>query len=99
MKKSEPDPILLSLEAAAFDEHAAIVFFENARWGEHPKCPACKSDDVYAMKAADGTEREKNHRWRCHSCKAKYSVRTGSIFEETRLPMRVWAHAMWRVCA
>jgi transposase-like protein len=99
MKKADPNPLILALEVAASDEEAAILYFEAARWGDAPVCPECGSRDVYAMKDETGEKREKNYRWRCHACKAKYSVRTGSIFEETRLPMKVWAHAMWRVCA
>src|SRR5262245_38738047 len=98
MKRSDPNEVLLALEAATHDETVAIVFFEAARWGHVPCCPLCASTDVYQMQA-EGGGREKNHRWRCHKCKERYSVRTGSIFEETRLPMRKWAHAMWRVCA
>src|SRR5262245_59842654 len=100
MKKSDPNPLILALEIAASDEVAAILYFEAARWGDKPVCPRCGSGDVYTMKSdADPAQREKNHRWRCRACKEKYSVRTGSIFEETRLGMKVWAHAMWRVCA
>ena len=99
MKKHEPNAVLLALEAASADEECAIVFFEKARWGAVPKCPHCASEDVYQQMDESGTKRERAFRWRCRKCKEKYSVRTGSIFEETRLPMKVWAHAMWRVCA
>ena len=45
--------------------------------------------DVYQMTGKDG-QRNKDFRWRCRGCKSMYTVRTGTIFEETRLPMRVW---------
>ena len=53
---------------------------------------------VYRMTGKDG-RRNKDYRWRCRGCKSMYTVRTGTIFEETRLPMRVWVFAFWRACA
>ena len=50
------------------------------------------------MKGQDG-QRNKDYRWRCRGCKKMFTVRTGTIFEETRLPMRVWVFAFWRACA
>ena len=54
--------------------------------------------DVYQMTGKDG-QRNKDFRWRCRGCKSMYTVRTGTIFEETRLPMRVWVYAFWQACA
>jgi hypothetical protein len=56
------------------------------------------------MMGRDGC-RNADYRWRCRDCakvkgaKPMFTVRTGTIFEETRLPMRVWVFAMWRACA
>jgi len=50
------------------------------------------------MKAANG-ERNKDYRWRCRGCKSMYTVRTGTVFEESRLPLRVWVYAFWKACS
>ena len=50
------------------------------------------------MTSADGA-RNKDYRWRCRGCKQMFTVRTGTIFEESRLPLRVWVYAFWRACA
>ena len=50
------------------------------------------------MTGKDG-KRNKDYRWRCRGCKAMFTVRTGTIFEATRLPMRIWVFAFWRACA
>ena len=47
---------------------------------------------VYRMLGADG-ERNKDYRWRCRGCKRMFTVRTGTVFEESRLPLRVWVYA------
>jgi transposase-like protein len=54
--------------------------------------------EVYKMTSADGG-RNKDYRWRCRGCKQMFSVRTGTIFEESRLPLRVWVFAFWRAAA
>jgi len=54
---------------------------------------------VYTMKDRKTGERERNYRWRCRDCAKMFSVRTGTVFEETRLPLRVWCHAFWRCSA
>lgn len=91
-------PILSALRAAAQSEAAAVLFLEQQRWNGAPSCPRCGDIDVYAMKARDG-ERNKDYRWRCRGCKQFFTVRTGTIFEETRLPLRVWVTAFWKACA
>jgi len=74
------------------------VFLEQQRWGAEPACPRCGDMDVYQMKGTDGN-RNKDYRWRCRGCKSMYSVRTGTTFEESRLPLRVWCYAFWKACA
>jgi len=81
------------------DEAAAVAFIEGLRWGSEPACPRCGDANVYAMRDRTTGERERNYRWRCRGCAKMFSVRTGTVFEETRLPLRVWCHAFWRCCA
>src|SRR5213594_1607989 len=91
-------PILTALRAATQSEHAAVEFLEKQRWEGAPACPRCGSAEVYKMIGADGA-RNKDYRWRCRSCKQMFTVRTGTIFEESRLPLRVWVYAFWKACS
>jgi len=50
------------------------------------------------MKSATG-ERNSDYRWRCRGCKQMFTVRTGTIFEESRLPLRVWVYAFWKAAS
>jgi transposase-like protein len=90
--------ILAALKIAAQSESDAAIFLEQQRWGDAPACPRCGVVDVYRMVGRDG-QRNKDFRWRCRACKQMFTVRTGTIFEETRLPLRVWVYAFWRACA
>jgi transposase-like protein len=98
MKKNSKSPILEALRYAAVDEVRAVEFLEKQRWGNTPACPRCGSVEVYRMIARDG-QRNKDYRWRCRGCKILFTVRTGTVFEESRLPLRVWVYAFWKACS
>ena len=92
---------LAEIRAAAADEGAAVEFVERRRWAGKPYCPTCNGENVYPMTSREGG-REKNYRWRCRNKKCKrpmFSVRTGTVMESSRLPLRMWVHAFWRACA
>jgi hypothetical protein len=48
------------------------------------------------MKDAVTGERSQRYLWRCRDCKEQYTVRIGTVYEESRLPMKHWAYAFWR---
>ena len=74
----------------------AVAFIEGLRWGDNPRCPHCSSSAVYRMRDRQTGEREKHFRWRCRGCGKFYSVRLGTIFEDSRIQLRHWLHAYWR---
>jgi len=97
MKQSK-SAVLEALRIAATNETLAVEFLEKQRWHGEPACPKCGSVEVYVMKGRDG-QRNKDHRWRCRDCQQFFTVRTGTPFEETRLPLRVWVYAIWKACS
>jgi transposase-like protein len=90
--------VLEALRNAAVDEAKSVEFLEQERWIGQVVCPRCESIEVYKMTGRDG-QRNKDYRWRCRSCKKFFTVRTGTIFEETRLPLQVWVYAFWKACS
>lgn len=99
-RKSAKSPVLNAIREACASEPKAIEFLEAHRWDGQPSCPRCGALDVYAMRDRDCPElRERNRRWRCRGCKRMFTVRTGTVMEESRLPLRVWLHAFWRACS
>lgn len=90
--------VVAAIPKACSDETAAIEFMEQQRWEDCPCCPHCGDTDVYKMTGRDGN-REKNYRWRCRGCGKLYSVRTGTVLEESRIPVRHWCYAFWRACS
>jgi transposase-like protein len=96
-KSLEQSEVIDGMPAVCADELAAVEFFERQMWGGTPKCAHCQSASVYQMKDAKTGGRNKRFLWRCHACKNQFTVRIGTVLEETRIPLRHWAYAMWRM--
>ena len=88
--------IIEAVPKACQDETAAVEFFEARRWGDTPCCPHCGDINVYKMTDRDGT-RNKRFLWRCRGCAQQYTVRIGTVYEESRLDLRHWASGFWRM--
>lgn len=71
------------------DEAAAVAFFENRRWGITPYCPHCGS--LAVVKVPSGQPMP----YRCKDCRKHFSVRTGTILAESKLPLRTWLMAIY----
>lgn len=84
--------IIDQMPLACVDENAARALIERDRWGESPYCPHCGDTDVYRMTGAAATKRGL---LRCHGCKKQFTVRVGSIFEDSKIPLRHWCRALW----
>lgn len=48
------------------------------------------------MKDSKTGERQANFRWRCHGCKKQFTVRMGTVFEDSRIPLKHWCYGFWR---
>lgn len=100
-RSTKDDQVVTDIPAACANEQAAVEFLERQRWGDHPCCPRCGSMGVYQMRDSETGGRQKNYRWRCHDCrsvnnKEQFTVRTGTVFEESRIDLRHWCYAFWR---
>jgi transposase-like protein len=90
--------IVTALPRACADESAAVEFLEQQRWGDSPACPRCGATDVYQLRGRDG-KRNKRFLWLCRACGDQFTVRIGTVFEDSRIPLRHWCYAFWAACA
>src|SRR5580704_15249566 len=89
---------IAEIPLACSNELAAVEFLEKQRWGNTPACVKCGSVEVYKMADAKTGERNKRFLWRCRDCKEQYTVRIGTVYEESRIELRHWCYAFWRAC-
>lgn len=80
---------LYELFAAIPDEKAAIKYFAAIRWANGEFCPYCGHDKIYPF--SDGKT------WKCAQCRQRFSIRVGSIFEDSNIPIRKWLAAIWMI--
>ena len=71
------------------DEEAARDYFERNRWAGEVSCPHCGSLSVASVK------NQKPMPWRCRDCRQHFSVRTGTVLAESRLPLQNWLMAIY----
>jgi transposase-like protein len=69
------------------DEDAARKYIEARRWPNGAVCPSCQK--------ADRITPRKSGFYRCNSCKVDFTVRTGTIYERSHIPLHKWLYAMY----
>ncbi len=72
------------------DEDVCIHFVALLRWPDgHAPCPKCMSKNSVYMA---------NRRvWRCRDCQKQFSVKVGSIFEDSPIQLNKWLAGMWMI--
>lgn len=68
------------------DELSCAIYLKEKRWGNEVRCVSCDSNKIYELK--------KGYRFKCGRCEKSFSVRAGTIFESSKLPLRVWFRAI-----
>jgi len=79
---------LLEFEARFATEEACREYLRQSRWPEGFVCPRCEGGTAWS--ATRG-------RLICGSCRHQTSVTAGTIFENTRKPLRLWFRTIWHV--
>lgn len=80
------------------DEVAAFAFVEGIIWNGSPNCPTCGSLKVYAIKP-NPAKKVRMGLKKCGDCKRQFTVRIGTIFEESHLPLHKWLQAIYLMCS
>ena len=79
------------------DEKTCYDFYEQQRWGGVPVCPHCGSEKYYRVKPRGKFQDRPSYRCANRECDLPYTVRTGSIFEGSKVEFRKWLHAIYEI--
>jgi len=69
-------------------EQSCIDYLFRLRWPEGFRCPRCGFERFWAMKRG---------LYRCTDCDLQTSITAGTIFQDTRKPLKLWFQAMWYI--
>jgi transposase-like protein len=100
-------------KAYSFDMNApktlqeAIVYFSDSdrcfeyavklRWSDGKVvCPRCNSESNYHIRR--NTKKGVAHLWLCRGCNKQFTVKVGTIFEDSPLGLDKWMMAFWMLC-
>jgi transposase-like protein len=78
------------------DEKTCYEFLESQRCEGKPVCPHCGSEKHYKVKSR-GKFEIPSYRCANRSCDLPFTVRTGSIFEGSRVELRKWYQAIYEI--
>jgi transposase-like protein len=70
-------------------EQACIDHLRAIRWRNGEFCPHCGHDKIY--------EFSNKRTFKCAQCRQKFSIKVGTIFADTKLPLRTWFGAIWMI--
>jgi transposase-like protein len=97
---SDKSAIVARLPHACRDEQAAVEFMEEQRWGSEPYCPHCGTVGAcYQMRNLKTGGRSARFLWRCRACNKQFTVRVGTVLEDSRIPLMHWCLGFWLACA
>lgn len=90
----------LEFDAYFSSELTCALHFEKQRWNGTPTCPTCGSEHYYRFKTRLKHPELKEYKdFQCKACGKKYSVLTGTIFESSKIPLRKWFYALYKMTA
>ena len=79
---------LLEMERRFADEDSCREYLFALRWPDGFCCPRCGHGQASRMSRG---------LWLCAGCDAQVSVLVGTVFQDTKLPLRLWFRAMWQL--
>lgn len=78
------------------NEEAAYAWVEALLWPDGPTCPHCKGTERITKLKGKST---RIGTCKCNSCRKPFTVKVGTIFEDSHIPMRLWLQGIALLCA
>lgn len=76
------------------NEEAAYAFIEARLWPEGPVCPHCGGVERISKMQGKST---RVGAYKCYQCRKPFTVKIGTIFEDSKVPMHIWMQAMYLI--
>ena len=81
-------------------EDEAIALLERLRWPNGATCPHCGGADPYRLTSRTESKRPaRRGLWKCRACRKQFTVKVGTVFEQSHLPVSKWLMALHLLCS
>ena len=80
------------------DEAAAYDYVEALLWPTGPVCPHCGNCEASKIGRLNGKSTRIGLR-KCYACRKPFTVKMGTIFEDSHAPLRFWLQAIYLMCS
>ena len=77
------------------NEEAAYAFVEAQLWPNGPVCPHCGATERIGKMGGKST---RIGTYKCYVCRKTFTVKIGTIFEDSHIPLRFWLQAVALMC-
>jgi transposase-like protein len=82
------------------NEDRAREFMEYLRWPNGTICPHCGAEGAYRLNGKPGSKRPvRKGVWKCKECRKQFTVKVGTIFEDSHIPLGKWLLAIHLLCS
>ena len=78
------------------DEQAAYELVESILWPNGPVCPHCEEGERVSKMQGKST---RIGSYKCYACRKKFTVKIGTIFEDSHIEMRLWLQGFYLLCS
>ena len=83
-----PKTLLEAVEYFA-DADNALTYLAAKRWPDGVTCPHCNAKEPMFLKT--------RRIWKCRKCRKQFSVKAGTVFEDSAIPLGKWLAAVWLI--
>jgi transposase-like protein len=81
---------------ALHDEAAAYAWVEARLWPNGPVCPHCGGVERVGKMQGKST---RIGAYKCYQCRKPFTVKVGTVFEDSHVPMHLWMQAIYLMCS
>lgn len=81
---------LMKLMADCDTQDECRTILEELRWKDRVKCPRCQGEKVSRIR--------KRFQYDCDSCRYQFSVTSGTMFQDSHIPLTKWFAAIYLMC-
>lgn len=78
------------------NEEAAYAYVEARLWPHGATCPKCGERERVSKMGGKST---RIGTYKCYKCRKPFTVKVGTIFEASHVPMNLWLQAIYLMCA